>query len=173
MSEITLRKIVDDVNALYKPPHTLILLQAGTATGNGAAAVSIITIGVIPYRSWRVINVGFTIEDDGASTIAETISFGAHIDGIGFDADLFGTFAQDVGVNKNVSSGDFYQRVDYTYISTPDAPLQAGTPVWSSGNPNGFLNWYNKQALITIQKNQVLNSTATVKGWVLIEIGEV
>lgn len=175
MSEITFRKIVDEINKIHTPPHNQILISSGTITGNGAAVASSIILGIIPYRSWRVVNMGFVIGLDGTSTIAESVSFGIDECDVNKtdDVDYFGTFTQDVTADKEVNVGDMFQKFNDTYLSVPIPPASGGTHIWSAGNPDGFLIWQNKQGVIKITKNNVALSTALVRGWVLIEIGEV
>ncbi len=174
MAEITFRKIVDEIETLHDAPYKQILMTAGAVTGNGAGAASTIVIGIIPYRSWRVIDTGFVVEVAGASTVAETLSFGfAECDMGAVDVDYFGTFSQDITAGEDVSAGDMYQQVNYSYLKTPDTPAQAGTAGWTAGSPDGFLQWQSKQGLITVTKNLVALSEFTARGWVLVEIGEV
>lgn len=176
MTEITLRKIVDDVNALYDVPYKHILLSSSIATETGNGAISTALIGAVPYKSWRVRDVGFVVITAGASTVAEQVSIGfaeADAPPSGSYRHALGVLTQDITINKNLSIGDCFQRYNFDFLAAPTTPELSGTHVWTAGEPDYCERWQNKHGLININKENVAGSTATVLGWALIEIGEV
>jgi hypothetical protein len=50
------------------------------------------------------------------------------------------------------------------------APVNAGTHAYAAGSPDGFAAWQTAQGVVTITKNNVALSTATVVGWLLVEV---
>jgi hypothetical protein len=151
-----------------------ILFTANADTANGDGSESTIVIAHIPYKKWTVINTGFVVTTNFASTIAEVVYFGIGNSDVGAkDVDLFGILSQDVTGGKNLAAGDCVQRSNLSYFVTPDAPANAGTHVWSNSGTVGFNIEQTKQGFITVSKANVGSSTGTIRAWVLVQIGDV
>jgi hypothetical protein len=152
--------------------------QSVTGTGDGAGTFVAAGAMLIPKSvgaRWRVVGVGAYVFTDGASTVAEKIEWGHHISDLGAtDYDAFGSFVQDTTADKQIKFGDFiYQGVapfdDYFEF---DALANAGTHTWDiSGAGAGLLmgDWQTKSAHVTMVKQNVASSTATVYPIFLIE----
>lgn len=142
-------------------------------TGTGASGDSLIIMGVVPYRTWRIVAVGFEAVAGGASAVAEKVHFGIAASDIGAsDDDYFGSLTQDATALKQIAAGDMLMNPSsHTRLRTPDDPANAGTHTWAAGSPDGIGVWQSKQAVVTVTKKQVVSSTMTIIGWALIEIG--
>lgn len=148
-----------------------ILLLNETESGNGASADSTINLGIVPFKKWRVVEIGFHVMTNGTSTIAELIHFGIGLSDIGAaDTDFFGICTQDVTAAKQLAAGDMVSRAGLSQLNTLDAPANAGTHSWTAGSPDGFKVWQTKAAGITATKKTVASSTATIMTWALVEI---
>ena len=151
---------------------------AATGTGDGAGSVVPLPLMLIPKSvgaRWRVVGVGAYIYADGASTVAESFTWGYYLSDLGsIDSDAFGSFVMDTGAGKQLKDGDLiYQGIapfeDYFEL---DALENAGVHTWDiSGAGAGVLmgDWQTKTAHLVMTKANVASSTATAYGFMLIE----
>jgi len=142
-------------------------------TANGAASDSTRFCGNVLYAAWRVVAMGFYVNNNFATTVAEGVNFGVYgSDLANSDDDYFGTFIQDVTDGKQLLAGDSLQvkkGLLNNVLVEVDPPANAGTHrILCAGN---FGAWKTKQAMLSITKKNVGSSTGIVDGWYLIEIG--
>lgn len=159
----------------------LVTLASLGITGNGASAGTTVPVPlmVIPKSvgaRWRVVGVGAYIYNDGASTVAESFTWGHYLSDLGaLDSDAFGSFVMDETADKQVKDGDFiYQGiVPFDDFFEFDVPELEGAHVWDiSGAGAGVLMgvWQTKSAWLCMTKVHVASSTATGYGLFLIEL---
>jgi len=148
------------------------LIMGQNATGNGAAAASIVHLGMLPLALWRVAAVGFTVIVGGASTVAEVVEWGYDHSDIGaVDTNAFGEVAMDTTADAEWTAGDMYiKSADQGFdLAAVDAEANAGTPTWGAGG--ALLGvWQTAPALLSCLKKEVASSTATVIPFMLIEV---
>jgi hypothetical protein len=183
------KKIPTNLDAMGSIANSLVMQATGkrllalfgqdiTGNGDGAATYAEIGAMLIPKSvgaRWRVVGVGAYVFDKGTSTIAEKIEWGYMLSDLGAtDYDAFGSFVQDTTADKELEYGDFiYQGISPfdAYLGF-DVPENEGSHTWDIAGPGaGILigEWQTKSAILTIVKQNVASSTATVYPIYLIE----
>lgn len=145
------------------------IIMGCVETGNGASAISTVNVGLVPYKLWRVVGMGFIVTTKGASTVAEKVEFGQLT--ASADTDAFGTCAQDTTADDELEVGDMYFKSADQGVSLVDFPAwaNAGTPTFAEGGAQLGV-WQTTPQMLTISKTNVASSTATVVGFYVVEV---
>jgi len=123
--------------------------------------------GVIPYKKWRVVAVGFVVTTGGVSTEDPTITFGSSYGDIGAVTKRYGQVKQDVTGNKEFDAHDVYIKDPTGVLGTASALGGAGTPVWTAeGAKLGV--W--ETAANVLQIGRANDHTLTIVGFMLLEV---
>lgn len=166
-------KMYGVANDLYFDKSEFIFCTSEIASGNGDGSDSYVYLGIIAYKKWRVVGMGFHVYlNHGASEIAESIEFGnakAGVDSV--DNDAFGKVTQDIRNGKQWISGDMVFYGD-SHMVTPAAQEYGGVSEWRVNETyvgRLFNVWRTRPAMIRLTKVNVTGSSATVRGLMLIE----
>lgn len=141
--------------------HNKLALLVSPDELNSASENSIVGLGIVPYKKWRVVALGAVCVGISTDTHDPVLHFGTRA-----DVDAFGIMTVTSTGSTNVHLDDYSSRDKYAIL--PADALQTGIAVvWSGGA--GWDVWQK-----TIQELQVKAIGGTQSGkwqtWALIEI---
>ena len=152
------------IDALEKQVGCQTLSSAQTS-GNGASAGSSVYTALIPLDKWRVISMGFFCVANGATTVAEKITFG-----IWGDAAIFGSLSMDVTADKQWAAGDFYEKSSSQGIQMVNSVFGNGGNHTYAAEGSKLGVWMTEPEFLVTLKSHVANSTMTFTPYYIIEV---
>ena len=156
--------------------HKLELIGSKVATANGDGSNSLVYLGLVAgVGRWRVVGIGGYVVVGGLSTKPESMWWGYRISDIGaLDSDAFGSIVCNTTADKELTGGDIiYQGISpFEDVLGFDALVHPDTHTWTISGAGAGVKmgvWQTKASMLSVRKENVADSDATIIPFVLVE----
>ncbi len=127
--------------------------------------------GVVPYKNWRVVAVGFNVTVGGVSTQNPQVEFGVLASDTGAtDDDYFGSVFQSANEGEQFVAGEMYIYDPLDKIVAHSVYPAESVPVWDDG-AGGLLVWQTTAGVLRLTRPN--DHQLTVVGFAVVEVKEI